>query len=157
MMWLSALIEPALYAATSEKSKQFHRPQLEVAFRASPLRLVTWVIAQEDGQFALPRPVIENMVQQVAIHRTLRYEPERRNCSDFAELLRYAIWMRFGWRGIGYVIDYSGKHCYNVALSYEGDTPEFLLIEPQSGRFVEPGAEWRPGETYKLERAFLIL
>ena len=130
----------------------YKRAELEAAW-LNQIKNITWAIVGNE-HIAYPKADILRMVK--AVRFPFEYDPVKRNCSEFAEYLRYAVWQQFGWRGIGYVIDYDGLHCYNVALSIG---PEFLLIEPQTGQFVGRGDLCRGSkhERYDMQRGVVIL
>ena len=136
---------------------QFTRTQIEAAYFTSPLRNLTWGIAR-NGHEALPRGQAERLIQSV-YPLPVTYDFGRRNCDEFAEMLRYQVWIRHGWRGIGLVCDYDGYHWYNCALLHENDKPVFDILEPQTGKWVKPGEATMPGsnECYDLKRGWVML
>ncbi len=136
----------------------FNRDTLTQAHFDGPCAALSWHIVKNEHEAHTPDEALRRI--QIARQRIwFTYDNERRNCDEFAEALRYLVWKHTGWRGIGYVIDYDGQHCYNVALCHDGKKPLFRLVEPQTGQFVVAGAQTYPGspESYHLQRGALIL
>ena len=121
------------------------------------MKNITWGIVK-NAHYGLPREVVCELLREI-YPLPLLYNHERRNCDEFAELLRYVLWRLFGWRGMGYLCDYNGHHCYNVALLVAQDGgPEFSLVEPQIGQFVLPGTVATKNiERYDLQKGWLML
>ena len=130
----------------------YKRRELEAAWLGQ-IKTLSWAIVYNE-HVAWPKERIQKAVH--AVEYPFEHDPAKRDCSDFAEYLRYAVWMQHGWKGVGYVIDYDGHHCYNVALSIG---PEFLLIEPRTGQFVRRGQQWgeHPKQRYDMQRGVVIL
>ena len=136
---------------------KFTRPDLEAAFHESPLQHLIWGLVRYELE-ALPRDEAERLIQSV-YPLPLEYDTVRRNCDEFAEMLRWRVWQETGWRGIGIICDYDGRHMYNCALLVEDDAPAFELVEPQTGEFVVPGSTFHElnAERYDLQRGWLML
>ena len=129
------------------------------AWHTSCARNLVWV--QTPGDFtyhALSRQDAEKAIQSV-VPLPLVYDRDRRNCSEFAELMRSEVWRKTGWRGVGLLCDYGGQHWYCIVLIVENGVPEFLLVEPQSGKFVEKGDPTYEGsaESYDCEKGWVLL
>lgn len=80
------------------------------------------------------------------------YVRQKYDCENFAiQAMSHA--QRRGMTNVGLVIDYSGKHAYNIAV-YPGPA-EPDLIEPQSDGFktLNPGDH----EQFKLTDGFIVL
>lgn len=136
---------------------KFTREELEAAYHTSILSKLIWGIA--DNEFnALPREEAIQLVRAV-YPLPLEYDPVRRNCRRFAEVLRYRVWEQTGWTGVGVICDYDGYHWYNCVLLVKGNHPLFELIEPQSGKFVKPGdpVSYDSGARYDLQKGWLML
>ena len=69
--------------------------------------------------------------------RTLKYVPTVHDCDDFAFLARGVVPAVADVNGIAVVLDFSGKHAYNLVLVCEADgTRSVEAVEPQQDRFV---------------------
>lgn len=135
----------------------FTREELVAGWHESPLKLLMWGLAKNE-HVALPREEAASLIRAV-YPLPLEYDYEKRNCNEFAELLRHKVWEASGWHGLGLVCSYSGWHWFNVALLEEGGKPVYELVEPQTGQFVLPGAPTSIGspESYCLKEGFVLL
>ena len=86
--------------------KLYDRSELVQAYRASALNQITWGIVKNQ-HWALPRDLALDLIRATKVHE-IPYDPRKRNCDEFAELLRYRVWRMFGWRGVGFICDYEG-------------------------------------------------
>lgn len=79
----------------------------------------------------------------------IAYESEYFDCDKFARI----IWARFveHWRlnQVGFVVDYSSAHAYNLAVFPDGS---MWSIEPQNDGVIKLGES-----IYKLQRGFIVL
>ena len=135
----------------------YTRTELETAFHESPLKHLIWGIVRNEHE-AKPRDEALKLIQSV-YPLPLKYNHETRNCDEFAEMLRWRVWQETGWRGIGIICDYDGRHMYNMALLVDDSRPVFELVEPQTGEFVVPGSDFHKlnAERYDLQRGWLML
>ena len=135
----------------------FTRLELEAAWHESPMRFLMWGLAK-NSRPALPRAEAERLIQSV-YPLPLKYDYEKRNCDEFAEMLRHQLWQQTGWRGMGIICSYKGNHWFNCALLVEDRKPLYELVEPQNGKFVTPGDETYPGsgEFYDVTEGWLML
>ena len=91
----------------------------------------------------------------------VQYVSERRDCDNFAVALAGQIGLRLRVNGVGVVVDYSGRHAYNVLLVGDqlvGGPLELKarLIEPQSDRTVNVGDKLSGHEAYKAAEGFIL-
>ena len=136
----------------------FTRSELTQAFHESPLNRLIWGIVKNEHE-ALPRDEAYKLIRSV-YPLPLTYDPIKRNCDEFAEMLRWRVWQETGWRGVGIVCDYGGYHVYNaVLLVGKCGKLEFALVEPQTGEFVTPGSSFHDlnKERYDLQKGWLML
>ena len=96
------------------------------------------LILDDQEYHALPQKTWEEIMKQ-SDTRSYKYIPEFRDCDDFAFLFKGEL-TRVALNGCGLVINFGGKHAYNVALVYDPDmvlkdTPD---SDPLSFKFIEP-------------------
>ena len=78
--------------------------------------------------------VYRALVQHYGAHQG-EYLAERRDCDDFAGVVKYRAAFDFGLNGVGFVNDYRAQHAYCALLVSEGpDQCRIVLLEPQTGR-----------------------
>ena len=109
-----------------------------------------------DGTYWLP--TVEDMHKIAESTRTadLHYIKERFDCDDFAGLFRGLCSVFYGVNSVGYVVDYSGRHSYNIAACTAANGGvEFRVIEPQSDRFVAHSMEHKA--PYNMEQGFVLM
>ena len=82
-----------------------------------------------------------------------RYELEKFDCDDYAMLFKARMAFEFGVNAIGYVIDWSAGHAYNVVLVEDYDGP--LLFEPQNDKVFS--VEGRDKRFYRLENYVILI
>ena len=135
----------------------FRRPELVRAYHRSIINRMVWGISRNVHE-AVSRDVAEQLIKSV-FPLPLKYDREKRNCDEFAEMLRYQVWQQTGWRGLGLVCDYKGRHWYNVALLELDGRPDFELVESQTGDFVKPGDKINSGgdASYDCQRGWVML
>ena len=87
-----------------------------------------------------------------------RYRSNIKDCDNFAAALFGTIPLEYGVNGIGFVLDYSGRHAYNALLYFDDDPKdlEIALVEPQSDEFVATGDRLSSHEAYKAQRGEVI-
>ena len=94
-------------------------------------------------------------INQLMFQNKFQYVSNFRDCDAYAESFAGDVQVLFAINSVGYVIDYSGSHSYNVVVTYKSD-PNGLylqLIEPQTCQFVDPGPIQtnNPGQGYLLK------
>ena len=135
----------------------FSRDQVLAAFRESALASLI-VVPTRETYHAATRKEALRMVRQAGVHE-IPYTGEG-NCADYAELLRFRVWQQSGWRGLGLVCDFGGRHVYNCAVLIDDNGgPDVPILEPQTGRFAVPGSLLRHGgvESYDCRRGVVWL
>ena len=83
-----------------------------------------------------------------------QYVAEKYDCENFAFSFKARTDRRFGINTVGFVLDYSGGHAYNVVLFT--DSPP-LLYEPQSDAWVQIGEGTSATEIYKMQAGYIII
>ena len=76
------------------------------------------------------------------------------DCNNFAFYFQSQVAYEYGVNAVGVVIDYSGRHAYNVIVYDDGSC---ALYEPQTGEFVNRGDDMSDHEAYAFEEGFIIL
>ena len=85
-----------------------------------------------------------------------KYIAERYDCNHFAWRAKGEIDYQFGLNGCGFVIDYSGRHSYNIALCVADDgSIEWRVCEPQADAWVASEQLDRP--PYNLATGTVLL
>ena len=70
-----------------------------------------------------------------------KYTPERYDCDDFA--IHFKGWVSYTYKinTVGWVLDFSGEHSYDVVIVGEEDgSLKARFVEPQSDRMVKLGS-----------------
>jgi hypothetical protein len=62
---------------------------------------------------------------------------ERRDCDNYAEVLRANFGWRLGINSVGLVLDVSSAHAYNLVVFSDGG---FGWLEPQNDHWVQLGS-----------------
>ena len=70
------------------------------------------------------------------------YEPEWRDCNHFAMRFKTDMTDAYECNGVGFVIDYPGKHSFNLLLVVNSDkTLRIEIFEPQTDAEVKFGTK----------------
>lgn len=77
-----------------------------------------------------------NKVLTACNEETLPYVKTIHDCDDFAFLMRGLVPAVARVNGVGAVLDFKGKHAYNVVLVVDGTTHSIEIVEPQLDAFV---------------------
>tara|TARA_B100000949_G_C14182987_1_gene408320 strand:+ start:179 stop:661 length:483 start_codon:yes stop_codon:yes gene_type:complete len=78
-----------------------------------------------------------------------RYVAEQYDCDNFAFNFKARVARKFGVNSVGLVIDYSGKHAYNLIVFSDGT---WKIFEPQSDKWPKLGSR-----NYKFEDGFILI
>ena len=132
------------------------------ALRASPLARLSLSFLDRTYT-ALPMEVWAEILEWSDVDR-VGYVSESRDCDNFAVALAGQVGLRFGVNGCGIVVDYSGKHAYNMLLvstpDADGDgSPDLAiaLVEPQTDRLPQVGDRLGRNEAYRASRGWILL
>ena len=78
-----------------------------------------------------------------------KYVTEQYDCDNFAFNFKARVARKFGVNSVGLVVDYSGKHAYNLIVFSDGT---WKIFEPQSDRWPTLGI----GQ-YKFEDGYILI
>ena len=78
-----------------------------------------------------------------------RFVADQYDCDNFAFNFKARVARKFGVNSVGLVVDYSGKHAYNLIVFSDGT---WKIFEPQSDRWPNPGSG-----LYKFENGFILI
>jgi len=78
-----------------------------------------------------------------------RFVADQYDCDNFAFNFKARVARKFGVNSVGLVVDYSGKHAYNLIVFSDGT---WKIFEPQSDRWPNPGSG-----LYKFEEGFILI
>ena len=119
---------------------EFSQSDVAVAFAKSKFSHMTpiftddkyYALSADDWKKALPATKTD----------AIPYRPEVFDCDDFGALLRGLVPATTGVNGIGWVLDPSSQHSYNLVLVWvaDGKPVELHGVEPQADKFVTEGA-----------------
>lgn len=105
-----------------------------------------------DGNYLAPKPMGNNVnraTDVMAITQWLPYQPEIFDCEDYGGLFWSLTQLVNGVNSVGYVMDWSAGHSYNVLVDSWGNV---RFLEPQSDKAVEIKDE----SSYQLEQGMII-
>jgi hypothetical protein len=138
------------YGVPDAEQTQIEKAQLEAAVRAVAPDDADLEFHTLDGTYYAPDPSSIALVRNVAsVLSFLPYRPERYDCEDFAKFGWVLPALFLGVNSVGFVIDYSGGHAYNVIVDSQGDA---IFFESQTGDVVRIGSE----DKYSLERGEVL-
>ena len=90
---------------------------------------------------------------------TKEYSTDMRDCDDYAFFLRGETALRWQVNSIGFVLDVSGKHAYNVIVGIDHDDDygrlQAKFFEPQADRFVQINSTEQGYEAYSAQRGYV--
>ena len=95
------------------------------------------ILIRDSDFWVVPDIVMMDIVQHVGAHKG-RYVKERRDCDDFAGLLKYQAAFDFGVNSIGFVNDQDAGHAYCLMVC---SNQSVFIVEPQSGLVVPSGTQ----------------
>lgn len=102
---------------------------------------------------ALPMRVWELILEYSQVDKK-QYRSEHYDCENFAMALCGQVPMWFDVNGVGFVVDYSGKHAYNAILvSESGEHLEVIGVEPQNDRW---GVAKTGAQMYSAQNGYTI-
>lgn len=118
-------------------------------------------IAMDAGQKAyriVSWEVWDKLIEKSKIN-TKRYRRNIRDCDDFAFSFRGEIPLLWEVNGVGFVLDTSGAHAYNVLIGYDSESDHISarFFEPQSDRFVEINSTEQGYEGYSAQRGYIFI
>jgi hypothetical protein len=138
------------YGVPDAEQTKIPKPDLEAAVREAAPDDADLEFDTLDGTYYAPEPGSIALVRNVAsVLSFLPYRPERYDCEDFAKFGWVLPALFLGVNSVGFVVDYSGGHAYNVVVDSDGDA---IFFEPQSGDVVRIGSE----DKYSLERGEVL-
>ena len=79
-----------------------------------------------------PRAIFEEVIRDDKTNRSMAW-PERNDCDNFAGRFKTAMDFWYNVDAVGFVIDESSIHAYNLIVFSDGNAS---LFEPQQDRFV---------------------
>ena len=83
-----------------------------------------------------------------------KYIAEQYDCDNFAFSFKARCDRKIGINTVGFIIDYSGGHAYNLVCFTDAPAE---LYEPQSDRRVKPNQSKSKTEMYKMTDGFIII
>lgn len=86
-----------------------------------------WTVGREEFEYLLAWDW-SNMGQ---------FQADRRDCDNYAELVRVNFAWRLGINSVGVVLDVSSLHAYNLVVFSDGG---FGYLEPQNDQWVQLGS-----------------
>ena len=97
------------------------------------------LLLDDSKYYALHSLVWKNVMDSTDT-KSYKYIPEFRDCDDFAFLFK-GLLAKAAMNGCGLVINYGGKHAYNVGLVYGDSGLGFHFIEPQQDNWIITGSK----------------
>ena len=90
------------------------------------------------------------IISKISIH-SWKYKAEVSDCDDFAHAFKGLAGLSSGANGVGFVMDRSSSHAYNLILVKNSRGLSVRLVEPQTGKFVKKGTR-----NYKAQSGYLV-
>ena len=121
----------------SEQAVVFSAADVRHALTRTAPHLNQWLM---DTKYrALPEQAWAELVKQHGLIKR-RYTPEYFDCDDFATVFQGRCADYYAVNGCGKVVDFSGRHSYNILLVVEeGQVLRAHLYEPQNEGRPTPG------------------
>lgn len=107
-----------------------------------------------DKRYHLTTPDDFSKIVEDTVIDHRNYRKAKFDCEDFAFSFKSIVAHKYGLNSVGVVIDYGGKHAYNVVMFEDGTTE---LFEPQNDTLVTTGDTMSDHEAYTMEDGFIIL
>ena len=92
------------------------------------------LILDDKLYYGVPTNTWQKIMEQ-SDTKSYKYIPEFRDCDDFAFLFKGEL-TKVALNGCGLVINYGGKHAYNVGIVADTGTPSFRFIEPENDQWI---------------------
>lgn len=108
-------------------------------------------IQWEDGKYIVCDVDIIEYVLEHSIVDDLKYTTEFFDCDNFAGLFKDLTAIRYHLNTIGTVVNYAGRHAFNVALTKQG----LYVVEPQNDRDYWEYSRKETEKRYQIEKQIL--
>ena len=107
----------------------------------------------EDGKYKVCDIDTIEYVLEHSIVDDLKYTSDYFDCDNFAGLFKDMTAIRYHLNSIGKVINYKGKHAFNVALTKRG----LYVIEPQNAEKYWKYDKKKVKERYQIEKQIISI
>ena len=108
-------------------------------------------VPTDSDYVALPRTEWDGIIRQSRVDTT-KYVAQEYDCDNFALALYDEIVNGRRLRACAMVVDYSGKHAYNILFVSTHDGPKCHILEPQTDHIMERGGSGQ----YKMKQGYVI-
>ena len=138
--------------------QQFSEAQVAQAFAEAQLAPGIQHIALDTRYWALPADEWDKLIAAKGEDKRA-YTPERYDCDDFGFSFKGEMCDLYAINGIGLVLDWSGRHCYNCLLVVGTDVNhplELHFLEPQQDKWIRVERKDGPA-CYSLTEGMIIL
>ena len=117
-------------------------------FQVQMLDRQFWTCSLEDWKEILEQTEVDDV----------RYISERRDCDDFAVALKGIVALKYGINAIAMVVDFTGKHAYNLIVVANPDgTFTAHALEPQTDQIDTDSRRVQFGKgAYKAEKGYVV-
>ena len=138
--------------------REFSDTQVAQAFAEAQLAPGIRHIPLDTRYWALPADEWDKLIAAKGADKNA-YVAERYDCDDFGFAFKGEMCDRYEVNGVGLVIDWSGRHCYNCLLVIGTDVNhplELHFLEPQTDKWVRVERADGP-QCYSLTEGMIIL
>ena len=129
-----SIIKEQIKEQIKETRKVYTEQQVRSAWQAKTDLAHLSLMLDDTKYYGVPTSTWQQIMEQ-SDTSSYKYIPEFRDCDDFAFLFKGEL-TRVALNGCGLVINYGGKHAYNVGIVADSETPSFRFIEPQNDQWI---------------------
>ena len=120
---------------------------------------VKFQLIEADGTYWTCAPTEWNRILATLDTRNDQYVRDRYDCNHFALRAKAEVDYRYGLNAFGLVIDWSGRHSYNIALcAYQSEGKQVLewrVVEPEADEWVADARLHQPPYSLISGQVFL--